>query len=136
MTRDANPYTAGELETLVARGPRARIDRRRAVDTFADYLAMLGAADDTAADRRSLALVDDAPDAFLPLALADRIIAGESPVAVWRRHRGLTQAALAKAAHLSQSYLAEIESGRKDGSVEALRAIARALNVDVADLVR
>jgi len=91
---------------------------------------------DTAADRRSLALVDEAPDAFLPVALADRIVAGESPVAVWRRHRGLTQAALAKAAHLSQSYLAEIESGRKDGSVEALRAIAGALAVDVADLLR
>lgn len=135
MTRNANPYTARELEGLVARGPKARIDRRRAVDTFADYLAML-ADDDTAADRRSLALVDEAPDAFLPVELADRIVAGDSPVAVWRRHRGLTQARLAKAARLSQSYLAEIESGRKDGSVEALRAIARALDVDVADLLR
>ncbi|MBI4458071.1 helix-turn-helix transcriptional regulator [Candidatus Uhrbacteria bacterium] len=133
MTRNATPYTTDELARLVARGANARLDRRRTVATLADYLALLDPGD--AADRRSLALVDDAPDAFLPIELADRILAGDSPVKIWRLHRGLTQAAVADAADLSQSYLAEIESRRKDGSVEALRALARALNVDAGDLV-
>ena len=51
----------------------------------------------------------------------------------WKR--GMTQRALADAAGVSPSYLAEIEAKRKPGSVEATRRLARALAVPMEHLV-
>lgn len=67
----------------------------------------------------------------LPHDAAMRIIAGEHPVRVWREHRGMTAAQLAEAAQVSKTYLSEIETGKKPGSVEAYKAIAGALGVPV-----
>ncbi len=71
----------------------------------------------------------------MPAAVVDRLVAGDNPVKVWREHRGLTQAALAEQAALSQSYVAMIERGERVGGVDALRRIARILTVDLDDLV-
>ncbi|HYB57496.1 MAG TPA: helix-turn-helix transcriptional regulator, partial [Alphaproteobacteria bacterium] len=60
---------------------------------------------------------------------AQRLLDGESPVRVWREKRGLSQRALAAAAQISPSYLAEIEIGRKPGSKNALLAVASVLEV-------
>lgn len=51
-----------------------------------------------------------------------------------RTSRGLSQAQLAKEAKVSQPTIAQIESGKKDPSVETLRKIARVLDVEVASL--
>lgn len=69
-----------------------------------------------------------------PSDVADRIIDGESPILVFREHRGLTQEALAKSAKIARPYLAELESGKKQGSVTVLRTIAKLLKVDLDDI--
>lgn len=51
-----------------------------------------------------------------------------------RSLRGLSQAQLAKDSKLSQATIAQIESGRKDPSVQALRQIAHALDTEIAGL--
>lgn len=51
-----------------------------------------------------------------------------------RSLRTLSQAQLAKDAKLSQGTIAQIESGRKDPSIQALRQIARALDTEIAAL--
>ena len=66
---------------------------------------------------------------------ARHLLEGESPVRVWRGKRGLTQRALAAAAGLAASYLADIENGRKPGSADALSRLARALGVSMDDLM-
>jgi transcriptional regulator with XRE-family HTH domain len=48
--------------------------------------------------------------------------------------RGLSQTQLAKDARLSQATIAQIESGRKEPSLPALRQIARALDIEIAAL--
>lgn len=58
----------------------------------------------------------------------------DTPLKILRRHRGLTQQQLADTAGLSRPYLTEIERGRKEGSVSAIRALATALSVP-ADLL-
>ncbi len=70
----------------------------------------------------------------IPAAMVDRLLAGESPVRVWREHRSLTQAQLAEAAGVTQSMVAMIERGDRRGTVDTLGAIARALKVDLDDL--
>ena len=66
---------------------------------------------------------------------AKRLLAGESPVRIWREKRGLTQRALAAAAAIPAGYLSEIEAGKKPGSVAAYRALAKTLAVQMEDLV-
>lgn len=52
-------------------------------------------------------------------------------IAYLRKRRNLTQSALAKASGLSQSTIAQIESGSKDPSVKTLEKIAQALDVAI-----
>ncbi len=67
--------------------------------------------------------------------LARRMIEGESPIRIWREHRGLTQTALAGEIGVGKSYLSQLESGAKTGSVEVWAAAAGALGVTIDDLV-
>jgi DNA-binding XRE family transcriptional regulator len=104
-----------------------------------DYDALIQAYED-AADALALAEVrarETAGDAeYAPVELAERIfVGGEHPLRVWREHRGLTLGALAREAGIAQSYVSEIEHGRKRGSVRALAALAKALRVDIEDLL-
>jgi ribosome-binding protein aMBF1 (putative translation factor) len=64
-----------------------------------------------------------------------RILDDESPVKVWREKRGLSQRELGEQAGVSSSYLAEIETGKKPGSAEALRKLSRALAIPMENLV-
>ncbi len=66
----------------------------------------------------------------LPNDVLDRLTARqESPVKILRKHRGMTQKELADRAGISRPYLTEIETGKKDGSVRAIKALAEALEV-------
>lgn len=53
---------------------------------------------------------------------------GLSPLAAWRRFRGLTQVELARRAGLSQVWVARIEAGAGYGSQKTRRALAKALD--------
>lgn len=53
-------------------------------------------------------------------------------VAHWRKKRGFTQRGLADAAHLSRSYIAQVEGGSRAPSPAFVSAVARALRVDPA----
>jgi DNA-binding XRE family transcriptional regulator len=71
---------------------------------------------------------------YLPVELVERLCAGEHPVRVWRKHRGLTREALAAAAGVAPSYVTEIETKKKPGSFEALAKLAQALKISLDDI--
>jgi transcriptional regulator with XRE-family HTH domain len=52
-----------------------------------------------------------------------------------RTELGLTLKQVAEGAHVSVSYLAEIERGEKDPSSRVLESIARGLDVELSDLL-
>jgi transcriptional regulator with XRE-family HTH domain len=52
-----------------------------------------------------------------------------------RTERGLTLKKVAEGAHVSVSYLAEIERGEKDPSSKVLENIARSLDIEVSELL-
>lgn len=52
-----------------------------------------------------------------------------------RAERGLTQAALAKRAGVTLSYIGRLEIGRHDPQLSTLRKLAKALKITVAELV-
>lgn len=85
-------------------------------------------------DARAVKARIDAGEETWPDSVVKALIAGENPVRVFRKHRGVTMAELAGKAGLSQPYLSEIETGKKTGSIEALKAIAVALMISLDDL--
>jgi DNA-binding XRE family transcriptional regulator len=96
-------------------------------------LARLG--DEDAEDRASVRLVEESrsrlargEDLVLPEETWERIEAGMHPIEALRRHRGLTQVALAGAAGITQGYLSEIENRKKVGDLAVLKRIAAALD--------
>ena len=74
-------------------------------------------------------------DEYFPVEVVDRLLAHENPIKVYREYRGLTQQRLAQSAGIGKSYLSQIESGKRGGSSKVLRAIAKALDVDLDDVV-
>ena len=54
-----------------------------------------------------------------------------SPLNFWRVYRKLTQAALAERAGMTQSYLSDLEKGRRDGTLKQWRALAKALELPI-----
>ena len=72
---------------------------------------------------------------FIPADYVQRMLDGENRVAVWREFRGLTAKDLAKAAGITQAYLSQIETGKRDGTVGTMKKIAAALRLDLDDIV-
>lgn len=101
--------------------PRAEYDRlREAAEMLADVAAF---------DRAMAGHAEGLPHDHMR-----RIVAGEAPLRVWRDWRGLTQAALAERSGVNRVQIADIEAGRKTGSVATLRALAEALGASMDDL--
>src|SRR5271157_2175667 len=73
-------------------------------------------------------------DEGLTLEEVDALLAAPTPLAFWRAKRGLTQAALAKAARTTQPHIADLESGKHGGSFDLMARIAKALRVKIDDL--
>ena len=58
-----------------------------------------------------------------------------TPLAFWRKHRGLTQVEMAHSVAVSQPYLAQLENGQREGSVSVYRRLAAKLGVSVDELL-
>jgi DNA-binding XRE family transcriptional regulator len=97
-------------------------------------LERLEDAEDLRAYDRAKAEPSAGDNESIPAAVVDRLSAGESPLRVWREHRGLTQQALADATGLGKSYVSQLESGTKTGTISTLRALAQALQLALDDL--
>lgn len=107
--------------------PRAEYDRLRAA---AEDLADLQSYD------RAKAALASGEDEVIPAEYANRLLNGENALRVYRDLRGLTQLALAEQAGVNRVTVAEIETGRKQGSVTTLRALTAALGVSLDDLTQ
>lgn len=104
---------------------------------WAEYQVLLEAAEDAIdgalldAFRQKLAT---GQEETIPATIVDMLLAGANPIKVWREYRGLTQDALANQAGISKAYLCQIETGKREGAIKTLRAIATALGVTVDEL--
>jgi len=104
----------------------------------AEYERLVAARDELADLRaydRAMAALASGEDEMIPGDHARRLIAGESPLRVYRELRGLTQMALAMLSGVNRVQITDIESGKRGGSVETFRKLALALQVTVDDLV-
>jgi transcriptional regulator with XRE-family HTH domain len=66
----------------------------------------------------------------IPEAEMDNYLTAPSPLAFWRKRRGMTQKTLADAVGITQPYVAQIEHGNRHADVELYVAFAKALGWD------
>ncbi|CUS05008.2 Transcriptional regulator, XRE family [Candidatus Promineifilum breve] len=71
---------------------------------------------------------------LIPAEVVYALLDGANPIRVWREYRGLSQGELAAKVGISPSYLSQLESGKRDGTMEVLSAVAAALDVTLDDL--
>jgi ribosome-binding protein aMBF1 (putative translation factor) len=104
-----------------------------------EYDQLIAAANEDARDaetlRRSIARVESGEEETFTSAEVDAFLAAKTPLAFFRKKRGMSQDDLAKRTGITQGYLSEIEIGRKSGDVRTLRKLANALTVSLDSLV-
>ncbi len=141
MTAHIHPLDETELDVIERHANHAlksnpsstdAIDKLRLVASVRELADRIEEMEDAAAAAAYAATRDE--ESF-PAEVVDRMLAGENLVRVFREYRGMTLAELAREAGISPAYLSEIETGKKPGSVAALKKLATALSLDLDDLV-
>ena len=87
-------------------------------------------ADDIAVFDERMGALNSGLDAPLPVEVSAAMLRGESLLRALRTWKGLTQQEVAARTRLAQGYVSDLETNRKAGSEETLRALAKALEVD------
>jgi DNA-binding XRE family transcriptional regulator len=113
-----------ELEIIIQNGRERVILDRRAYDDLIDARDHALAMRDIAAGRPTLTAEE-----------IDAYLAAPTPAAYWRKRSGKTQAALSAEVGVSQPFMAQIESGKRAGTVGVLYRMAKALGVHIEDLL-
>jgi DNA-binding XRE family transcriptional regulator len=114
--------------------PKAEYDALLRLATEAAEEAAEDAADVAAYDAAMAEIAAD-PDSRLPVEISGFMLKGDRLLAAIRKWRGLTQVEVSAAAGIAQGYLSDLEAGRRHGSVETLRSLAKAMNVPESWLV-
>jgi DNA-binding XRE family transcriptional regulator len=138
------PTSVGENEVILTRE-----DWDRLVEFLADA-ALLEEADDDADDIAAVtaARAEDAAfrarveterggpvETTIPIEVIDAKLEGAHPVRAWRNYRGWTQLYLGGRSDVGRDLIAQIETRKKNGSIETLDRLARALGVPMEALI-
>jgi len=77
----------------------------------------------------------EAGEEYVPAEVVEQLIAGENPLKVWRNYRGLSLAALGEMVGRQASFMGKLEKGVNEGGIKLWQALAKALDVDLDDLL-
>ncbi|MDE2976980.1 MAG: helix-turn-helix transcriptional regulator [Acidobacteriota bacterium] len=127
-SEDAAAYLNAALEET-RDDPRPLVKALRNVAEFEEDLA------DNQAALAVQARIDEGVEELVPEMVVNRLADGEASLRVWREYRGVSQAALARAASTSRARIVDIEARRRTGSVRTLRRLADALGIEADDFV-
>ncbi len=105
------------------------------IDEYRRLLQLAEDAKDAEALRRAAKRYASGEEETIPAQVVDRLLAGESPVRVWREHRGLTAALLAEMIGVTPAHISKLETGKGEPSLGLLKKLATALDVDIDSLV-
>jgi DNA-binding XRE family transcriptional regulator len=104
---------------------------------FEEYERLVEAAED-AADARDVDAIKrrlaTGEEELIPAKIVDRMIDGENKLRVWRECRGMSAKELAEATGLAAPYISQLETGKREGTIETFKKLAAALRVDIDDI--
>ena len=74
-------------------------------------------------------------EVLIPGEVTFAIIEGKNPIRAWREYKNMKIAELAENSNISAAYLSQIETGKRNPTINTLKTIAKVLNVDVDVLI-
>lgn len=109
-----------------------------AVIPFSEYQKLQEALED-AEDRKdiekSLKAIQDGKELTVPGEVTFAILDGVNPVRAWREYKQIKMSELTKMVGISSAYLSQIENGKRNPTIDTLKAIAKKLNIDIEMLI-
>ena len=109
-----------------------------AVIPFSEYQRLYEALED-AEDVRDienhLSAIREGTEITVPGEITFAILDGISPIRAWREHKQIRMNELAKKVGISSAYLSQIENGKRNPTVDTLKAIATELDIEVEMLI-
>jgi DNA-binding XRE family transcriptional regulator len=105
-------------------------------DDADDIAAVTAARAEDAAFRARVEAERGAPvEVTIPIEVIEAKLEGAHPVRAWRNYRGWTQLYLSFKSDVGRDLIAQIETRKKNGSIETLDRLARALGVPMEALI-
>ncbi|MDH4318333.1 MAG: helix-turn-helix transcriptional regulator [Desulfobulbaceae bacterium] len=83
----------------------------------------------------SLKAIQEGAEVTVPSEVTFAVLEGTSPIRAWREYRQMKMNELAKRIGISAAYLSQIENGKRNPTVDTLKAVARELNIEVEMLI-
>ena len=80
-------------------------------------------------------LLKEGEEQIIPSEVTFAILQGVNPIRAWREYKQIKVKELAKRAGITPSYLSQIETGKRNPTIDTLKAIAEALAIDVEMLI-
>lgn len=109
-----------------------------AVIPYSEYQKLheaLEDAEDIKDIEESLKAVQEGREIAIPGEVTFAILDGTSPIRAWREYKNIKMAELANRVGISSAYISQIENGKRNPTIDTLKAIARELSVEVEALI-
>jgi DNA-binding XRE family transcriptional regulator len=109
-----------------------------AVIPFSDYKKLQEAledAEDIKEIEENLKAIQKGKEITVPGEVTFAILDGISPIRAWREHRQIKMNELSKKVGISSAYLSQIENGKRNPTIDTLKAIAKELEIDIDMLI-
>jgi len=109
-----------------------------AVIPYAEYTRLyqvLEDAEDVKAIEAYLSAVAEGTEIPVPGAVTLAVLKGKTTIRAWREYRGLTMRELARRIGMTPAYLSQIETDKRNPTVDTLRRIADELEIDIDQLI-
>jgi len=109
-----------------------------AVIPFSDYKKLQEAqedAEDIKEIEENLRDILEGKEITVPGEVTFAILDGISPIRAWREHKQIKMNELSKKVGISSAYLSQIENGKRNPTIDTLKAIAKELEIDIEMLI-
>ncbi|HHD56160.1 MAG TPA: XRE family transcriptional regulator [Desulfobulbaceae bacterium] len=82
-----------------------------------------------------LRAIQSGKEITIPGEITFAVLEGISPIRAWRKYKKIKMKELAKQIGISAAYLSQIENKKRNPTIETLKAIAEALELDIDMLI-
>ena len=109
-----------------------------AVIPFSEYKKLQEAledAEDIKDIEESVQAIQEGKEMTVPGEVTFAILDGVNSVRAWRKYKQIKMNALAEKVGISSAYLSQIENGKRNPTIDTLKAIAKKLKIDIEMLI-
>ncbi|MCK5784003.1 MAG: helix-turn-helix transcriptional regulator [Desulfobacterales bacterium] len=109
-----------------------------AIIPYSEYQKLYEAledAEDLKDIEKHLDAIQQGTETLIPGEITFAVLDGISPIRAWREHKQIKMNKLAKKVGISSAYLSQIENGKRNPTIDTLKAIATGLDIEVEMLI-